>query len=124
MWIDLENIEKTIYELVDAVVTKTYLQNNPIAVPEKVSDFAVVQLGDRITDLNAYKKTELTIYLYVREKKSTIEDTRKLHDISNAVLGLFPYSDERISVYSAEATYGGRMNDLSRVIIGCEMIIK
>lgn len=124
MWIDIKNIEQRLCEMVGTVVDTIFLNNAPIAVAEQSDSFAVVEIGSEIQDFYAYKKTYLYIYLYVREKLSSVEDAATIHDLSNKVLELFPYSDELMSVISPTVTYGGRLDTLSRIIIGCELIIK
>lgn len=124
MWIDIKNIERKVCEMVGAYVGRVYLNNAPRAVSEKADCFAVVDFGDEIRDFNAYKTTGLYIYLYVREKASSVEDADKIHELSNKILDMFPYSDGEISILSPSVTYGGKLDTLSRVVIGCEMIIK
>lgn len=123
-WIDIKEIERRICGMVGGAVGRVYLNNAPRAVADAADSFAVVELGSRIEDYNAYKRTELYIHLYVRERRSSVEDADAIHEISNRVLGLLPYSDGKMSILSPEVTYGGRLDTLSVTVIGCDLIIK
>lgn len=124
MYINIEHIEKTLYDKVSEIVGTTYVNVHPRANIERLKQFAMVRVARIINDHGAYKRTTAYVDIYVRLKDSDLEDSTKIHELTNKVMAIFPYSDDVFSAITPELTFGDIESEFTRVMIRTELIIK
>lgn len=124
MYIDIEYIDKTLYDKVSEIVGTTFVNVHPRANIERLNQFAMVRVSRIINDRGAYKSTTAFVDIYVRIKDSGVENITKINELTNKVMALFPYSDEVFSAITPELTFGDVEVEFTRVMIRMELIIK
>lgn len=123
-WIDITRLEKTWYDALKKVCKNVYINNAPRASAEPLPEYIVVGIGSSIENEGAYKSSSCNIYLYVRCKKSGVQDTVRIDEMVNEVLSLFPMSNGLFSAISPRVGYGTRDGEFTLCVIRCKLVIK
>lgn len=101
----LENVCKT---LKNSLGLKIFVGSRPAAVESTMNVFAVVELGNGITDNgDTYQSSTLLVSLFVRDKQGNLENTKKLGELIRKCTGLFPMKDELFTALSPRLLYKG-----------------
>lgn len=124
MYLDIEHINRVLYERLSSVVTPIFISNHPRSMADQLSEFAIIRVARLIYDKHAYKTTTAFIDVFVRLKDSGVENTPRVCELSNKVVSLFPFSDEYFSIITPEMTFGDLEGEFSRIMIKTELIIK
>lgn len=104
-------------EMLDTAVSglgiRVFPTSRPKSVPEHVSEFAVVSLPVSVINMthgtkDAYGLTRTTcrVDIFVRDKK-LVEHVKRLDDLTNGVIGLFPISRDGIVASNPSVVMGG-----------------
>lgn len=123
-WLKLSEIEKFIYDKMKEVSDNVFINAAPKSVSTPMKDYIVMSMGNAVYDRNAYKESYLLIYLYVRTKKTNIEDTLRLEELSNKILSFIPMATKNFSLTSPNVSYGAKLDEFSKVTIKCDLLIK
>lgn len=123
-WVDIVQIEEELYTQLSSVVDVVYVNHSPTSVPVKHNSYAIVSSGGSFTKRGSYKRSYGHIYLYVRNKKSGVENTVKIDDLSNRALMLFPIVTDYFSAIGESISYGTQIGEFTRMVIRFELRIK
>lgn len=121
---------QSLYGLGELISEYVFTGKRPQATPEQMQDFVVVSIPSRIeasTYGGGYGSTSgyCNIEIFVKLKKSGVEDIKKMNSMLEDVLDLFPYSDDAIQL--ARPVVALRGNDglgFSAVLVRAELLIK
>lgn len=106
-----------IIKILDESISKTGIKvfptTRPRSVPESMMEFAVVSLPVSVINMtcgtrDAYGLTRTTcrVDVFVRDRKS-IENVSKLDTLINSIIGVFPISDNGITISKPSVVMGG-----------------
>lgn len=123
-WVDILQLERSIYDRVLGIADGTYVTSSPPAVPDKQNSYLVMAVGGTVSEEGAYKSSYGHFYLYVRNKASGVQDSVQIDTLANQLLNLFPMVTEYFSAISPSVSYGARVGDFTRIIIRFEIRIK
>jgi len=124
MYINIEHIEKTLYDKLSEIVDNVYVNKHPLSITERLKEFAMVRVARIIHNYGAYKQTTGYVDLYVRLRDSGVENSTEIHELTNKVMTLFPYSDDCFSIISPSLTFGDIEGEFTRIMIRLDLIIK
>ena len=121
---------QSLYGLGKLISNQVYTGNRPQATPEQMKDFVVVSVPSRLessTYGGGYGVTSgyCNIEIFVKLKKSGVEDANKLESLLGDLLDLFPYNDEVMQLTRPMVALRG--NDglgFSAVLVRAELFIK
>ena len=121
---------QSLYGLGKLISNQVYTGNRPQATPEQMKDFVVVSVPSRLessTYGGGYGVTSgyCNIEIFVKLKKSGVEDANKLESLLGDLLDLFPYNDEVMQLTRPMVALRG--NDglgFSAVLVRAELLIK
>lgn len=126
----IKDVLQSLYGLGKEVSNNVFTNGRPQAVPEQMKDFVVVSLPSRLesgTYGGGYGNipTFCNIEIYVKLKKSGVENLDKLQTMVDLLLSKFPYTDDMIQ--AARPTVLLRGNDglgFSAVLVRAELLLK
>lgn len=121
---------QSLYGLGKLVSDYVFTGNRPQATPEQMKDFVVVSIPTRLessTYGGGYGVTSgyCNLEIYVKLKKSGMEDVDKMASMIEDVLEMFPYSDEHVQFSRPQIMLRG--NDglgFSATLVRAELLIK
>lgn len=121
---------QSLYGLGKLISDYVFTGNRPQATPEQMKDFVVVSIPTRLessTYGGGYGVTSgyCNIEIYVKLKKSGMEDVNRMASMIEDVLEMFPYKDETIQLSRPQIMLRG--NDglgFSATLIRAEIVIK
>lgn len=121
---------QSLYGLGKLISEHVFTGNRPQATPEQMQDFVVVSIPSRLeasTYGGGYGVTSgyCNIEVYVKLKKSGLEDVNKMDGMVVDILDILPYKDEVIQLSRPQVMLRG--NDglgFSAVLIRAELVIK
>ena len=121
---------QSLYGLGELISEYVFTGKRPQATPEQMQDFVVVSIPSRIeasTYGGGYGSTSgyCNIEVYVKLKKSGLEDVNKIDEMVGEMLDIFPYKDGIIQLSRPQVMLRG--NDglgFSAVLIRAELVIK
>lgn len=121
---------QSLYGLGELISNNVFTGNRPQATPQQMEDFVVVSIPSRLessTYGGGYGVTQsyCNIEIYVRLKKSGVENIGKMDEILGELLDCFPYNDDTIQL--SRPTVMLRGNDglgFSAVLVRAELVIK
>jgi len=122
--IDILTIEKAIYEAFKQVSEHVFINNAPRATAEQMTDYIVIEVGNNITFEGTYKKAYADFYLYVRQKKSDMDDVPRNNTLFNKLLSMIPFVTDTFSIITPTVNIGGREGNFSVNAVRCNLIIK
>lgn len=122
-WLDIKEIEKTVYTKMQAVSEHVFVNNAPVAVPERMSDYIIIDVLGEVSDKGPYKESYCYLFVYVRNRKSGVQNTVSLDAKVNAVLSMIPMVDERFSMITPRLSYGRRVGEFTQASIRCKLVI-
>lgn len=122
-WIDIVDIERSVRDTLKDVCDNVFINNAPVAVSEKMSSFIVADILGNVNDYHAYKNSYVYFTIYVRNRKSGVQDSVNIDALTNGVMELFPIKDDGYSIITPRLTYGRKVNDFVTATIRCEIII-
>jgi hypothetical protein len=126
----VKEVLQSLYGLGKLISNQVYTGNRPQATPEQMKDFVVVSVPSRLessTYGGGYGVTSgyCNIEIFVKLKKSGVEDANKLESLLGDLLDLFPYNDEVMQLTRPVVALRG--NDglgFSAVLVRAELLIK
>lgn len=121
---------KSLFNAAAAVSDNVFTNDRPAAVPKQMDNFIVVSLPGQLTSSTygcgfGNVQTYCNVEVYVRLKKSGVEDLNVMDALVGKVLSLFPISDSVITVSNPKLTLKG--NDglgFSATLIRADLVIK
>lgn len=121
---------QSLYGLGKLISDYVFTGNRPQATPEQMKDFVVVSIPTRLessTYGGGYGVTSgyCNIEIYVKLKKSGMEDVNQMASMIEDILEMFPYNDESIQLSRPQIMLRG--NDglgFSATLIRAEIVIK
>lgn len=122
--IKLVDIERAIYNKLKGVSDNVYINNAPLATAEQKEDYIVIDFGNTIYNDGAYLSTTVIVYVFVRAKKSGVENSKRIDEIVNTLITEFPYTDNDVTILDPTLSIGVRVNDFTRSAISYRVIIK
>lgn len=124
LWVDIAGIEKSLYDEMKTLCPNVFVNNAPKSAPTAMGEFVVVNFGSAVYDRNAYKESYATIYLFVRNKRSSVENSARIAELSNKILTKLPIVTEKYSLTSPSVSYGTLNGEFTQTTIRCELLIK
>lgn len=122
--IDILTIEKSIYDGFKSVSDNVFINNAPRATADQMQDYITIDVGNNITFEGTYKKAYADFYLYVRQKKSDMDDVPRNNTLLNKLLSMIPFVTDTFSIITPTINIGGREGNFSVNVIRCDLIIK
>lgn len=121
---------QSLYGLGKLISDYVFTGNRPQATPEQMGDFVVVSIPTRLessTYGGGYGVTSgyCNIEIYVKLKKSGMEDANRMASMIEDILEMFPYKDEAIQLSRPQIMLRG--NDglgFSATLIRAEIVFK
>ena len=121
---------QSLYGLGKLISDYVFTGNRPQATPQQMKDFVVVSIPTRLessTYGGGYGVTSgyCNIEIYVKLKKSGMEDVNKMASMIEDILEMFPYKDDTIQISRPQTMLRG--NDglgFSATLIRAEIVIK
>lgn len=110
-----EEALKSLYDVGKSVCENVFTGDRPAAVPKQMEEFIVVSIpgtlestvcGGGYGNVPSYCDIEI----YVRLKKTGIEDVSKMENTCRKILELFPISDNTITATRPRITLKGMMD--------------
>ena len=120
----------SLYGLGKLASDHVFTGNRPQATPEQMVDFVVVSIPSRI-EPSAYgsgfgmMRVYCNIEIYVKLKKSGMEDVNKMAQMIDEILEAMPYQDKAVQISRPQVMLRG--NDglgFSATLIRAELLIK
>lgn len=126
----LKDALQSLYGLGKLVSNHVFTGSRPQATPEQMKDFVVVSIPARLessTYGGGFGGTSgyCNIEIYVKLKKSGVEDVNKSSEMTGELLDMFPYSDEFVQIARPQIMLRG--NDglgFGATLIRAELLIK
>jgi hypothetical protein len=121
---------QSLYGLGKLVSDYVFTGNRPQATPEQMKEFVVVSIPSRLESLTCgggYGVTSgyCNIEVYVRLKKSGMEDVAKMDEMVGDLLDMLPYRDEFVLLAKPQVMLRGSDGlGFSAVLIRTELVIK
>ena len=121
---------QSLYGLGKLVSDYVFTGNRPQATPEQMKEFVVVSIPSRLESLTCgggYGVTSgyCNIEVYVRLKKSGMEDVAKMDEMVGDLLDMLPYQDEFILLTKPKVMLRGSDGlGFGAVLIRTELVIK
>lgn len=121
---------QSLYGLGKLVSDYVFTGNRPQATPEQMKDFVVVSIPSRMeasTYGGGYGVTSgyCNIEVYVKLKKSGMEDVAKMDEMVGDLLDILPYQDEFVLLAKPQVMLRGSDGlGFSAVLIRAELVIK
>lgn len=121
---------QSLYGLGELISDNVFTGNRPQATPEQMQDFVVVSIPSRLeasTYGGGYGVTSgyCNIEIFVKLKKSGVEDIKKVSSKLEQLLSLFPYSDENVQLSRPVVALKGTDGlGFSAVLVRTELLIK
>ena len=121
---------QSLYGLGKLVSDYVFTGNRPQATPEQMKEFVVVSIPSRLESLTCgggYGVTSgyCNIEVYVRLKKSGMEDVAKMDEMVGDLLDMLPYQDEFILLTKPQVMLRGSDGlGFGAVLIRTELVIK
>lgn len=107
----------------DGVCERIFVENVPSAFSTPIDDYLVLTTnGVKATGL--WQRTELQGIILVRDKKTGVQDTKRLDECINDLLSRFPYTDDYSSVIHPVVGTNGHEGEFSFVVISLSMTLK
>lgn len=122
-WINIVELEQTWYNKLKEMFDKVYINNAPQAFVEQTLNYAVVSIGNSISNTGAYKESYGYIYMYTRNKESVVQDSYRIEEIVNDVLALFPLTTDLFSAISPSIGYGTKEGEYTMAMVRFRIII-
>lgn len=121
---------QSLYGLGKLASDYVFTGNRPQATPEQMADFVVVSIPSRIAPSTCgsgfgMMRGYCNIEIYVKLKKSGMEDVNKMAQMIDEVLEMIPYQDDAVQVLRPQVMLRG--NDglgFSATLIRAELLIK
>lgn len=121
---------QSLYGLGKLTSEYVFTGNRPQATPEQMTDFVVVSIPTRLESSvcgSGYGtiKGYCNIEIYVKLKKSGMEDVNKMASMVGDILDMMPYRDEHVVVARPQVMLRG--NDglgFSATLVRAELLIK
>lgn len=121
---------QSLYGLGKLISDYVFTGNRPQATPQQMKEFVVVSIPSRLessTYGGGYGVTSgyCNIEIYVKLKKSGIEDVNKMDEMVGELLEMFPYKDDLVQLSRPQIMLRG--NDglgFSAVLVRTELLIK
>ena len=126
----IRDVLHSLYEIGKLISDYVFTGNRPQATCEQMSDFVVVSVPSRMESSTygggyGLKPSYCNIEIYVKQKKSGVEDVNKMDAMVSEVLSILPYSDERVQLTRpVVALRGSDGLGFSAVLIRTELLIK
>lgn len=126
----VKDVLQSLYGLGKLISDNVFTGNRPQATPEQMKEFLVVSVPTRL-DASTYgggygvTKGYCNIEIYVKLKKSGMEDVKKMESLIGDVLDIMPFQDETIQLSRPQIMLKG--NDglgFSAVLIRTDLLIK
>lgn len=121
---------QSLYGLGKLVSDYVFTGNRPQATPEQMKEFVVVSIPSRLESLTCgggYGVTSgyCNIEVYVRLKKSGMEDVAKMDEMVGDLLDMLPYQDDFVLLTKPQVMLRGSDGlGFSAVLIRTELVIK
>ena len=121
---------QSLYGLGKLISEYVFTGNRPQAAPEQMSDFVVVSIPTRLeasTYGGGYGVTSgyCNIEIFVRLKKSGLEDVNRMDSMLGDLLDILPYQDETIQLTRPQVMLRGSDGlGFSAVLVRTELLIK
>jgi len=121
---------QSLYGLGKLISDYVFTGNRPQATPQQMKEFVVVSIPSRLessTYGGGYGVTSgyCNIEIYVKLKKSGIENVNKMDEMVGELLEMFPYKDDLVQLSRPQIMLRG--NDglgFSAVLVRTELLIK
>lgn len=121
---------QSLYGLGKLISDNVFTGNRPQATPEQMKEFVVVSIPSRLessTYGGGYGVTSsyCNIEIYVKLKKSGVEDVNKMDDMVGDMLDMIPYQDDIVQLSRPKIMLRG--NDglgFSAVLVRADLLIK
>lgn len=126
----VRDVLQSLYGLGKLVSDYVFTGNRPQATPEQMKEFVVVSVPSRLESLTCgggYGVTSgyCNIEVYVRLKKSGMEDVAKTDEMVGDLLDMLPYQDEFVLLAKPQVMLRGSDGlGFSAVLIRAELVIK
>lgn len=126
----VKDVLQSLYGLGKLISNHVFTGNRPQATPEQMKEFVVVSSPTRLdasTYGGGYGVTSgyCNIEIYVKLKKSGMEDANKMNEMLGNLLDIMPYQDNVIQLAKPQVMLIG--NDglgFSAVLVRTELLIK
>lgn len=127
---NIKAVLQSLYGLGERVSKNVFTGGRPQAVPEQMKDFVVVSVARQLSSTTygggyGVVPSLCNIELFVKLKKSGVENVDKLNSMLDELLSAFPYTDATIQL--ARPTVMLRGNDglgFSAVLVRAELLVK
>lgn len=126
----IKEVLQSLYGLGERLSKNVFTGGRPQAVPEQMKEFVVVSVPSRLvsgTYGGGYGSVSgyCNIELFVKLKKSGVENVDKLNSMLDELLSVFPYADSVVQL--SRPTVMLRGNDglgFSAVLVRAELLVK
>ena len=121
---------QSLYGLGKLISVHVFTGNRPQATPEQMKEFVVVSIPSRLEALaygGGYGVTSgyCNIEIYVKLKKSGLEDVNKMDEMLGGLLDILPYQDDIIQLARPQVMLRGSDGlGFSAVLVRAELVIK
>jgi hypothetical protein len=106
---DITKIEGVLWNLCKTTLgssMKVYAGNRPASVETSLTSFCVVAVPGNITDLDAFGRGYVTIYIYAKDLTGGIKNGAILSQLHDLLIAALPYSDADYFIdFSSEASF-------------------
>lgn len=127
---NIKDVLQSLYGLGKEISNNVFTGDRPQAVPEQMKEFVVVSIPNRLESTTfgggyGVIPSICNIEIFVKLKKSGVENIDKMDTMIRSALEMFPYSDENIQVVRPTVLLRG--NDglgFSAVLIRAELVLK
>ena len=126
----VREVLQSLYGLGKLISDYVFTGNRPQATPEQMKDFVVVSIPSRLESLTCGGGFGVTsgycnIEVYVKLKKSGLEDVNKMDEMIGEMLDILPYQDETIQIIRPQVMLKGSDGlGFSATLIRAELVIK
>lgn len=99
---------QSLYELAADITPNRFITTRPNAVGEQMEEFLLIRLPQAIYDQgDTYQTSRGQIVVFARDIQGGLENTFRLEEIQQAVMGLFPIVEKRYSATDPILLNGG-----------------
>lgn len=117
--LSVKDILRSMYDAVDGIADKTYLQDRPKAVSDSLDSYIVVEIPSGlssgvidagVSDYDDYVSTcRFTLFVRNRTRAGNINeiDVAKVDSMMKSILGIFPVSDGKVQITTPSIVLSG-----------------